>query len=73
MFTMRTPCPDTLTCPNVQVAKVYLSIFSDDMGKALAMANLKKLEGYVRYNVGQQMRLRLVPEIRFIEASGGAE
>lgn len=52
---------------DLQVAKVYISVFSDDFGKAVALSNLKKLEGYVRYNIGQQMRLRLVPEIRFIE------
>lgn len=52
---------------DLQVAKVYISVFSDDYGKAVALSNLKKLEGYVRFNIGQAMRLRLVPEIRFIE------
>lgn len=53
---------------DLQVAKVYISVFSDEFGKRVAMDNLKQLEGYVRYNVGQAMRLRLVPEIRFYEA-----
>ena len=80
---------------DLQVAKVYVSIFSDEQGKAVAMAGLTKLEGcagargmwgftltfldlasvhslagvyvrYVRKHIGSRMRLRLTPEIRFI-------
>ena len=51
---------------DLQVAKVYLSVYSDDEGKAAAMAGLQRLEGYVRGQVGRQMRLRLTPEIRFV-------
>lgn len=32
----------------------------------MAMDNLSRLEGYVRMRVGSAMRLRLVPEIRFV-------
>lgn len=32
---------------DLQVAKVYLSIYSDDTGKAAAMAGLQRLEGCV--------------------------
>ncbi|KAL4447692.1 hypothetical protein ABPG75_004911 [Micractinium tetrahymenae] len=51
---------------DLQVAKVYLSIYSDDVGKAAAMEGLQRLEGYVRKHVGKQIRLRLTPEIRFV-------
>lgn len=51
---------------DLQVAKVYVSVFSDDAGKETAMAGLKRLEGYVRKKVGQLVRLRLTPEIRFL-------
>ncbi|KAI7842002.1 hypothetical protein COHA_004205 [Chlorella ohadii] len=50
-----------------EVAKVYLSIYSDDVGKAAAMEGLQKLEGYVRRHIGKQVRLRLTPEIRFVQ------
>ncbi|KAI3429465.1 hypothetical protein D9Q98_005557 [Chlorella vulgaris] len=51
---------------DLQVAKVYLSIYSDDLGKVAAMEGLQRLEGYVRKHVGKQVRLRLTPEIRFV-------
>ena len=51
---------------DLQVAKVYLSIYSDESGKAAAMRGLQKIEGYVRKHIGRQIRLRLTPEIRFI-------
>lgn len=51
---------------DLQLAKVYLSIYSDEAGKEAAMVGLQKLEGYVRKHVGRQVRLRLTPEIRFV-------
>lgn len=51
---------------DLQVAKVYLSIYSDESGKAVAMRGLKSIEGYVRKHIGRKIRLRLTPEIRFI-------
>jgi ribosome-binding factor A len=51
---------------DLQVAKVYLSIYSDDEGKEAAIVGLQRLEGYVRKHVGKAVRLRLTPEIRFI-------
>ena len=52
---------------DLQVAKVYVSIYSDDAGKASAMKGLQRLEGYVRKHIGRQIRLRMTPEIRFIQ------
>lgn len=48
-----------------QVVKVYISIYSDDFGKKRAMSNLKRLEPYVRKEMGQRVPLRLTPEYRF--------
>ena len=60
-----------------QVAKVYISIFSNsDAAKVLAVNSLKKLQGYVRTQIAHNMNLRLAPEIRFLEdeaALRGAE
>ena len=50
---------------DLQVVKVYLSIYSDPKGKQRAMNNLKKLEPYVRKEMGQRVPLRLTPEYRF--------
>lgn len=51
---------------DLQVAKVYISIYSDPEGKDIAMRGLSKLEGYVRKHIAQTVNLRLCPEIRFI-------
>lgn len=51
---------------DLQVAKVYVSIFSDAAGKEKAMDQLVKLQGYVRKQIGTTMSLRLTPEVRFI-------
>lgn len=51
---------------DLQVAKVYLSIYSDEFGRSAALGGLQQLEGYVRKHIGRAMRLRLTPEIRFV-------
>ena len=51
----------------VQVCKVYVSVFGDERGKKVAMAGLKDKTKYVRSQIGKRMKLRLTPEIRFIE------
>lgn len=45
---------------------MYVSIYSDEAGRAAAAAGLQRLEGYVRRHVGNTVRLRLTPEIRLI-------
>ena len=35
---------------------MYVSIYSDNMGKQTAMSNLKRLEPYVRREMGQRVR-----------------
>ncbi|KAI8474520.1 MAG: ribosome-binding factor A-domain-containing protein [Monoraphidium minutum] len=51
--------------PPAAVVKCYVSVYSDDRGRATAMTNLKRLEPYVRSQIGQRVRLRLTPEVRF--------
>ncbi|KAG1672049.1 hypothetical protein FOA52_008925 [Chlamydomonas sp. UWO 241] len=50
---------------DLQVVKMYVSIYSDGMGRKRAMANLKRLEPYVRREMGSRVPLRLTPEYRF--------
>lgn len=52
---------------NKQVVKVYVSVFGDERGKDVAIAGLKSKAKYVRSVLGKRMKLRLTPEIRFIE------
>ncbi|PIA56033.1 hypothetical protein AQUCO_00700394v1 [Aquilegia coerulea] len=53
--------------PDLQVVKVYVSVFGDERGKELAIAGLKSKAKYVRHELGRRMKLRLTPEVRFIE------
>uniref|UniRef100_A0A0A9EHW7 Ribosome-binding factor A n=1 Tax=Arundo donax TaxID=35708 RepID=A0A0A9EHW7_ARUDO len=52
---------------DLQVCKVYVSVFGDERGKKVAIEGLKAKTKYVRSQVGKRMKLRLTPEIRFIE------
>ena len=52
---------------DLTIAKVYLSVFSDDEGKRIAISGLKRLEGYVRKHVATSMNLRMAPEVRFFQ------
>lgn len=49
------------------MVKVYISVFGDVRGKDLAIAGLKSKAKYVRSELGRRMKLRLTPEIRFLE------
>lgn len=49
------------------MVKVYVSVFGDERGKDVAIAGLKSKAKYVRCELGKRMKLRLTPEIRFIE------
>jgi len=49
------------------VCKVYVSVFGDERGKKVAIDGLKAKTKYVRSQIGKRMKLRLTPEIRFIE------
>ncbi|KXZ51064.1 hypothetical protein GPECTOR_14g5 [Gonium pectorale] len=57
---------NTYVSNDLQVVKVYVSVYSDDYGKRVAMENLQRLEPYVRRLIGQRVRLRLTPEVRFV-------
>ncbi|KVH96635.1 K homology domain-like, alpha/beta [Cynara cardunculus var. scolymus] len=50
-----------------RVVKVYVSVFGDERGKEVAISGLKSKAKYVRSQLGKRMKLRLTPEVRFIE------
>lgn len=62
-----TTISDVEVSSDLQVVKVYVSVFGDDRGKEVALAGLKSKVKYVRSELGRRMKLRLTPEIRFIE------
>ncbi|XP_061368401.1 probable ribosome-binding factor A, chloroplastic [Gastrolobium bilobum] len=62
-----TTITDVQVSADLQVVKVYVSVFGDERGKEVALAGLKSKVKYVRSELGRRMKLRLTPEIRFIE------
>ncbi|XP_015892323.1 probable ribosome-binding factor A, chloroplastic [Ziziphus jujuba] len=62
-----TTISDVEVSSDLQVVKVYVSVFGDERGKEIAIAGLKSKAKYVRSELGRRMKLRLTPEIRFIE------
>ncbi|WCJ36553.1 ribosome-binding factor A family protein [Euphorbia peplus] len=62
-----TTISDVEVSSDLQVVKVYVSVFGDDRGKDVAIAGLKAKAKYVRTQLGRRMKLRLTPEIRFLE------
>ncbi|KAK2978304.1 hypothetical protein RJ640_017155, partial [Escallonia rubra] len=62
-----TTISDVEVSTDLQVAKVYISVFGDERGKDVALAGLKSKVKYVRSELGRRMKLRLTPEIRFLE------
>ncbi|XP_021738751.1 probable ribosome-binding factor A, chloroplastic [Chenopodium quinoa] len=62
-----TTISDVEVSADLQVVKVYVSIFGDERGREVALAGLKAKAKYVRGKLGKRMKLRLTPEIRFLE------
>ncbi|WOH03706.1 hypothetical protein DCAR_0623105 [Daucus carota subsp. sativus] len=62
-----TTISDVEVSSDLQVAKVYVSVFGDERGKDVAISGLKSKAKYVRTELGRRMKLRLTPEIRFIQ------
>ncbi|KAF6139152.1 hypothetical protein GIB67_002414 [Kingdonia uniflora] len=62
-----TTISDVQVSTDLQVVKVYVSVFGDERGREVAVAGLKSKAKYVRGELGRRMKLRLTPEVRFIE------
>ncbi|XP_052191989.1 probable ribosome-binding factor A, chloroplastic [Diospyros lotus] len=62
-----TTISDVEVSADLQVVKVYVSVFGDERGREVAISGLKSKAKYVRSELGKRMKLRLTPEIRFIE------
>ena len=54
------------TTPDLRYTKVYVSFLQNDKAKA-AMAGLKSAAGYLRRQLGSNLRLRYAPEIVWAE------
>ncbi|HPP07005.1 MAG TPA: 30S ribosome-binding factor RbfA [Syntrophorhabdaceae bacterium] len=51
---------------DLKIAKVFCSIYGDEAEKAKSMAALNRSKGYIRFLLGQRIRLKYIPEINFV-------
>ena len=52
--------------PDLTHARVYVSIFGDDERTEESFAALNGAKGFLRSRIGKRMKLRHVPELRFM-------
>ncbi|TMK12136.1 MAG: 30S ribosome-binding factor RbfA, partial [Actinobacteria bacterium] len=52
---------------DLRVAWVYFTVFGDDTAKAGSRAALRSATPHLRHELGRQIRLKVVPELRFEE------
>ncbi|KAL6526023.1 hypothetical protein OROHE_015547 [Orobanche hederae] len=62
-----TTISDVEVSADLQVVKVYVSVFGDERGKEVALAGLISKAKYVRSQLGKRMKLRRTPEVSFLE------
>ncbi|HHV42603.1 MAG TPA: 30S ribosome-binding factor RbfA [Clostridiaceae bacterium] len=51
---------------DLSLANVYFSVYGNDKDKENAKTVLESAAGYLRHELGKEMRLRKVPELRMI-------
>lgn len=50
---------------DLSIARIYFSVVGDEEQKKNTLAGLKSAAGFIRKEVGSQLKLRHVPEIQF--------
>jgi ribosome-binding factor A len=58
---------------DLRVAWVYFTAFGDERARAASRAGLRSSSPYLRRELGRQIRLKVVPELRFEEDATQAE
>ncbi len=47
-------------------AKVYISIYGDEIQKTATMNALKRSKSYIKFLLGKRIQLRFMPELHFV-------
>lgn len=55
------------TAPDLTLARVYVRPMGDREEKSLALDGLAAAAPHIRHELGQDLRLRRIPELRFLE------
>lgn len=53
--------------PDLHYADVYVSLYGDEKEKKSSLVALRNSEGWVRRELGRHLRMRVTPEVRFME------
>ncbi|MBO8162501.1 MAG: 30S ribosome-binding factor RbfA [Brevibacillus sp.] len=56
---------DVEVTSDLQLAKVYVSIFGSEEQRETSLAGLQKAKGYLRTEIGRRVKLRHTPELVF--------
>lgn len=56
---------DVRTSPDLRHARVYVSVLGDEDEKQATLAVLGGARGYVRVRLGQDVKLKYLPELHF--------
>ncbi|MBI2645859.1 MAG: 30S ribosome-binding factor RbfA [Deltaproteobacteria bacterium] len=52
--------------PDLKLARVYVSVMKDEKVKEVdVLAGLKKAAGYIRSQIGKELKLRFTPDLEF--------
>lgn len=50
---------------DLSLAKVYLTVLGSDKERENTFKGLQKAKGFIKSEIGQRMRLRIVPDLQF--------
>ena len=50
---------------DLQIATVYISVLGDEVAAQDTLKGLERAKGFIRSEIGQRIRLRITPEIKF--------
>ena len=53
-------------CRDLSNAKVYVTVFNKDDNPKIAIEILQNAAGYLRHELGKRVKLRILPQLRFI-------
>ena len=57
-------------CPDLQNAKIYVSIFGDEPKKQAAMAAFASASGFIRSQLALMLNMRTTPGLEFVRDDG---
>jgi ribosome-binding factor A len=57
---------DVKMSEDLKIAKVHLSIYGDETEKKNTLDALKRSKGYIKFLLGQRVKLRYTPDLNFV-------